>query len=145
MLSLAELDIVRSLVPIVGSYDGGAFGVICYPWQKSRLPILHQVTTVHCTCLGTLLVLYNPCPSTNCKRRKFLKSSILNLSSVSLSVRLCVCPSHFFTKTTISYISAKNKDNATKPSGYDPWTQGRPRPPSLLSGSLPTSSKYHPS
>ena len=56
MLSLAELDIARSLVPIIGSYDRGAFGVICYPWQKSRLPILHQVTTVHCTCVHTVNV-----------------------------------------------------------------------------------------
>ena len=31
----------------------------------------------------------------------------------------------FFTKTTNIYISAKNKDNDTKPSGYDPW--GPPR------------------
>ena len=33
--------------------------------------------------------------------------------------------SRFFTKTTNLYISAKNKDNDTKPSGYDPW--GPPR------------------
>ena len=32
----------------------------------------------------------------------------------------------FFTKTTNIYISAKNKDNDTKPSGYDPW--GPPNP-----------------
>ena len=31
----------------------------------------------------------------------------------------------FFTKTTNIYISTKNKDNDTKPSGYDPW--GLPR------------------
>ena len=31
----------------------------------------------------------------------------------------------FFTKTTNIYISAKNDDNDTKPSGYDPW--GPPR------------------
>merc|ERR1712082_590105 len=35
------------------------------------------------------------------------------------------CGSSFPTKTTNLYISAKNKHNATKPSGYDPWTLPR--------------------
>ena len=46
-----------------------------------------------------------------------------------LSVCLCVC-NVFFTMVTNPYILAKNKDNDTKLSGYDPW--GLPRP-SMLS------------
>ena len=45
--------------------------------------------------------------------------SILNSSSVCLL--FVVCMSRFFTMTTNPYISAKNKDNDTKHSGYDPW------------------------
>ena len=44
------------------------------------------------------------------------------------------CMSRFFTKTTNLYISAKNKDNDTKPSGNDPW--GFPRS-SMVSSKCP--------
>ena len=45
--------------------------------------------------------------------------SYVNFSSVCMSVCLCVVCSVFVTMVTHSCISAKNKDNATKLSGYD--------------------------
>ena len=41
--------------------------------------------------------------------------------------------SRFFTKTTNLYISAKNKDYDTKPSGYDPWGPQRSSMVSIIS------------
>ena len=66
-------------------------------------------------------------------------------------VCLSVCDV-FLTKTTNLCISTKNKDNDTKPSGYDPW--GHPRSSMLSRMTLsfmspvrnpPMSSKYPPS
>jgi hypothetical protein len=78
-------------------------------------------------------------------RSRFLIVSILNLSSVFCSsVCPSVCMSHFFAKTPISYISAKNKDYATKPSGYDPWTLPRSSMTSRTTPSLKSSVRKPP-
>ena len=57
-----------------------------------------------------------------------------------------VCLLRFFTKTTNLYISAKNKDNDTKPSGYDPWGLSRSSMLSMmtLSSKSPDRNPQHP-
>ena len=50
---------------------------------------------------------------------------------------MSVCVPHFFTMITHPYISAKNKDNDTKLSGYDPWGLTR----SSMSSRMTLSSK----
>ena len=72
------------------------------------------------------------CTSRECLKVIYVEIFIKFLHCLSVCVP-------FFTMKTNPYISAKNKDNDTKPSGYDPW--GLPRSSRLSKMTL--SSKSH--